>query len=125
MVVNFYHLADISNPQQVMLVTVLRIAMHTHLNRSLWHHAFNLNIRVRNDHDFNASHSIPPIRRCTEWQVYRQHKAALSGLDVRGRIYISPQGINAQYSGPEADAVQYAQWVERQPEFQVSRDACG
>ena len=62
---------------------------------------------------------------CADLQVYRQHRAALNGLDVRGRIYISPQGINAQYSGPEADALQYAQWVERQPEFQVSCNACG
>ncbi len=45
----------------------------------------------------------------------------IDGLDIRGRIYLSPQGINAQYSGPAADAVKYAQWVEQQPEFQASR----
>ena len=32
-------------------------------------------------------------------------------LDVRGRIYINQQGINAQLSGPGDHAVQYAQWV--------------
>lgn len=48
-----------------------------------------------------------------------QHRAVLNGLDIRGRIYLSPQGINAQYSGPEVDAVKYAEWVEQQPEFQV------
>lgn len=58
-------------------------------------------------------------------QAYRQHKAVLDGLDIRGRIFITPQGINAQYSGPEADAVKYAQWVEQQPHFQVGLATCG
>jgi predicted sulfurtransferase len=52
-------------------------------------------------------------------QVCRLHRAALNGLDIRGRIYISAQGINAQYSGPADDACQYARWVEVQLEFQV------
>ena len=43
----------------------------------------------------------------------------MAGLDFKGRIYLSRQGINAQYSGPAADAVCYARWVEAQPEFQV------
>ncbi len=52
-------------------------------------------------------------------QACKAHRAALAGLDVRGRIYISSQGINAQYSGPADDACQYARWVEAQSEFQV------
>jgi hypothetical protein len=35
-VVNFYHLADISNPQQVMLVMVLRDVMQNQLSGTLW-----------------------------------------------------------------------------------------
>ena len=31
--------------------------------------------------------------------------------DVRGRIYINQQGINAQLSAPADQAVEYAQWV--------------
>jgi predicted sulfurtransferase len=31
--------------------------------------------------------------------------------DVRGRIYISEQGINAQYGGNVGDAVGYAEWL--------------
>ena len=52
-------------------------------------------------------------------QVCRAHRAALKGLDICGRIYVSAQGINAQYSGPAGDACQYARWVEGQPEFLV------
>lgn len=37
--------------------------------------------------------------------------------DIRGRIYISPQGINAQYGGTVRDATAYAKWVASQPGF--------
>ena len=50
--------------------------------------------------------------------VVREHKVFLEGRDVRGRIYISEQGINAQYGGTREDAVAYAEWlVETQPLF--------
>ena len=52
-------------------------------------------------------------------QVINQHKAWMEGKDVRGRIYISEQGINAQYGGVKEDAVGYAQWLEQQPMFKV------
>ncbi len=41
------------------------------------------------------------------------------GLDVRGRIYISAQGMNVQAGGKVADATAYAEWVKQQPGFQV------
>lgn len=41
------------------------------------------------------------------------------GLDVRGRIYISSQGMNVQAGGTVADATAYAEWVKQQPGFQV------
>lgn len=44
-----------------------------------------------------------------EWMV---------GKDIMGRIYISSQGINAQYSGPREDAVAYADWVAQQAPFE-------
>ena len=40
------------------------------------------------------------------------------GKDIMGRIYISSQGINAQYSGPREDAVVYADWVAQQAPFE-------
>lgn len=46
-----------------------------------------------------------------------------SGGDLRGRIYLSTQGINAQYSGDVAAAHAYAQWVGQQPGFEV-RPVC-
>lgn len=39
------------------------------------------------------------------------------GWDIRGRIYISFQGVNAQFSGPREDALAYTSWVASQPEF--------
>ena len=38
-------------------------------------------------------------------------RACLRSADVRGRIYLSATGLNAQYSGPYGDAVAYAEWV--------------
>jgi len=52
-------------------------------------------------------------------QTLARHRAALKGLGIRGRIYISKQGINAQFSGLSPQALEYAHWVESQPEFQV------
>ena len=50
-------------------------------------------------------------------QVHREHMEWMLGKDIVGRIYISSQGINAQYSGPREDAVAYAVWVARQDHF--------
>ena len=44
---------------------------------------------------------------------------------MRGRIYISEQGINAQYGGVKEDAVGYAQWLEQQPMFKVRWPCAG
>ena len=52
-------------------------------------------------------------------QVEQQHRAALADLDICGRIYISSQGINAQFSGPAAHTHVYTSWVSKQPLFQV------
>lgn len=41
------------------------------------------------------------------------------GKDIQGRIYISAQGINAQYSGQRDHAIAYAEWVGQQPGFEV------
>lgn len=45
----------------------------------------------------------------------------MEGKEVRGRVYISEQGINAQYGGVREDAEGYARWLaETQPLFKVS-----
>ncbi|KAG2497051.1 hypothetical protein HYH03_005050 [Edaphochlamys debaryana] len=43
------------------------------------------------------------------------------GLDIRGRIYISSQGMNCQYGGTVEQATAYAEWVKQQPGFQGLR----
>jgi predicted sulfurtransferase len=40
-----------------------------------------------------------------------EHRRFLEDRDIRGRIYISEQGINAQYGGLRTDAVAYAEWL--------------
>jgi predicted sulfurtransferase len=53
-------------------------------------------------------------------QVINQHRQWLEGKEVRGRIYISEQGINAQYGGVRRDAEGYARWLaDTQPLFKV------
>ncbi|KAL6772292.1 hypothetical protein ACKKBG_A29660 [Auxenochlorella protothecoides x Auxenochlorella symbiontica] len=47
-------------------------------------------------------------------EVLEQHRAFLEGREVRGRIYISHQGINAQCGGVTADAVAYVQWLAQE-----------
>eukprot|EP00884_Botryococcus_braunii_P011201 jgi/Botrbrau1/20081/Bobra.200_1s0084.1 len=42
----------------------------------------------------------------------------LKERDIKGRIYVSTQGINAQYSGPQEDAHSFARWIEMQDGFQ-------
>ena len=45
------------------------------------------------------------------YEMIERHKAYMRGKDVRGRIYISEQGLNAQYGGEKGDAVGYAEWL--------------
>lgn len=49
------------------------------------------------------------------------HRDFLSGLDIRGRIYISHQGVNAQFGGTLSDCEAYAQWVRSRPGFETMR----
>ena len=53
-------------------------------------------------------------------QTLREHQKWMLGRDIQGRIYISAQGINAQYSGLRRDALEYAHWVSQQPGFEAS-----
>lgn len=49
--------------------------------------------------------------------MLRLHREFCEGRDLLGRIYISKQGINAQFSGEEHDALAYTEWVASLPEF--------
>jgi predicted sulfurtransferase len=50
-----------------------------------------------------------------------QHRAWLEqqGLDVRGRIYLSSQGVNAQFGGLKEQALAYTRYFQQDPRFQV------
>ncbi|KAJ9507656.1 hypothetical protein QJQ45_019156 [Haematococcus lacustris] len=56
-------------------------------------------------------------------EVALQHKAYVKehGLDVRGRIYYSHQGVNAQYGGPRDHALRCLAWLQAQPLWQGLR----
>ena len=47
------------------------------------------------------------------------HKAAVEarGLDLKGRVYLSRDGVNAQLGGPVSDCLAYAEWVSARPPF--------
>jgi predicted sulfurtransferase len=48
-----------------------------------------------------------------------RHRARIAerGWDLRGRIYVNEQGINAQMSGKGRDGEEYAKWVESDARF--------
>ncbi|CAA7029512.1 unnamed protein product [Microthlaspi erraticum] len=46
-----------------------------------------------------------------------KHLSFLKDLNIRGRIYLNEQGINAQYSGPSKDALAYVEWVKEDERF--------
>lgn len=53
-------------------------------------------------------------------QVIAEHKLWVESKDLAGRIYLSTQGINAQYSGLTAQAEGYAVWLQQQEQFKVT-----
>lgn len=54
-------------------------------------------------------------------QATEEHRRFIErmGLDIRGRIYISSQGMNCQYGGTLEHCTAYVEWVKQQPGFQV------
>jgi UPF0176 protein len=46
-----------------------------------------------------------------------RHKKFFSNRDVSGRIYLSEEGINAQMSGAEPDALAYIEWMKGDSRF--------
>ncbi|XP_019095075.1 PREDICTED: rhodanese-like domain-containing protein 8, chloroplastic isoform X3 [Camelina sativa] len=46
-----------------------------------------------------------------------KHLSFLKDLNIRGRIYLNEQGINAQYSGPSKDALAYVEWLKEDDRF--------
>ncbi|CAN6879744.1 unnamed protein product [Brassica oleracea] len=46
-----------------------------------------------------------------------KHLSFLQDLNIRGRIYLNEQGINAQYSGPSKDALAYVEWLKEDERF--------
>ncbi|XP_048330457.1 rhodanese-like domain-containing protein 8, chloroplastic isoform X1 [Ziziphus jujuba] len=46
-----------------------------------------------------------------------KHLSFLKGFDIKGRIYLNEQGINAQYSGPSKEALAYVEWLKEDERF--------
>ena len=74
-----------------------------------------------------SSHQLITFFCFTEVPDYEaelaEHRAFVeeNGLEIRGRIYINQQGINAQMSGQGTDGERYARWVESRPHFNGMR----
>ena len=75
----------------------------------------------------SSSHQLITFFRFTEvkdaMREVEEHHAyiAENDLELRGRIYINEQGINAQMSGRGTDGERYARWVESRPGFKGMR----
>ncbi|KAL4457423.1 hypothetical protein ABPG75_012288 [Micractinium tetrahymenae] len=52
------------------------------------------------------------------WEIINASKQWLEGKEVRGRIYFSEQGVNAQFGGVREEAEGYAKWLSEQPLFE-------
>ena len=48
-------------------------------------------------------------------QLVEAHRTWIesNGLDIKGRIYFSSQGVNAQFGGPKRDAMAYTQHLQQ------------
>ncbi|MFS8564103.1 MAG: hypothetical protein LVR00_07250 [Rhabdochlamydiaceae bacterium] len=51
-----------------------------------------------------------------EEEVFK-HKEFFNSKDIKGRIYISSQGINGQMSASEPDGKLYMEWLSNNPLF--------
>lgn len=60
---------------------------------------------------------LSDIAKPGETAAWHKEYIKQQGWDICGRIYISFQGVNAQFSGPREDALAYTAWVASQPEF--------
>ena len=47
----------------------------------------------------------------------KKHKSFFQNRDMKGRIYISEEGINAQLSGFKQDAEEYISWMKQDQRF--------
>ena len=77
---------------------------------------------ARPDADADHGNNADPLSNCVvnfyhlvdierPHEMLDRHRAYMKDKDVRGRIYISEQGVNAQYGGETGDAVGYAEWL--------------
>lgn len=48
----------------------------------------------------------------------KEHKKFFKNKDIKGRIYISQEGINGQMSGEESDCEVYMSWLKEKPGFE-------
>ena len=85
------------------------------------------NAGTRDGQKVKGSHQLLTFFCFTQVPDYEKeledHRAfiAENNLELRGRIYINQQGINAQMSGRGTDGEKYARWVESREHFNGMR----
>ena len=112
-IVNFYHLTRLEQPFKVSS----ELGVSPPLDMPCTQPGTLASTRPAQDqHKPRNAHGL-----CAAPQTLRQHLRWVrdSGAELRGRIYLSTQGINAQYSGQPGAAHAYAEWVRQQPGFEV------
>eukprot|EP00210_Caulerpa_lentillifera_P008233 g7860.t1 len=75
-------------------------------------------VDMNSDRDFRIVNLYHLVDIPDPEQVVELHRGWMMGHDIKGRIYFSNQGINAQFTGPVFDTEQYLHWMKRQPWFQ-------
>ena len=131
--VNFYHLVPIPDAQKVRGSTILTPlwCLLRHAIRSEWTFVIITSAWWGGGGKaYSAAGSAVYVTKCPgllplpppHLQLVEEHRkwVAKNALDIRGRIYFSSQGVNAQYGGSTRHAKAYVEWLASQPLFQVS-----
>ncbi|GAB4820885.1 hypothetical protein N2152v2_007931 [Parachlorella kessleri] len=73
------------------------------------------------DTEFVVINAFHLVEIAEPGRLVGEFRAALEGKDVKGRIYLSEQGLNSQFGGRREDAMAFAEWVAAHPLFQGIR----
>jgi len=71
----------------------------------------DVDLRVDEEYMVVNFYRFTDVEKPEEWAQAHKTKIASEELDIRGRIYVSDQGINAQLSGVKDSVLEYVRWI--------------
>ena len=75
----------------------------------------------KNNHQLVTFFKFTSVRNAEEEVNAHREFIEKNDLEIRGRIYLNEQGVNAQMSGKGTDGETYARWVEKRTPFRGMR----